>query len=88
MGQLDSTCAAPHRGNLRREPLDLESLVAVLLDQSPRLRRVNVFFSQPPSTVALTPGCQIGYADHTGCRQLNRVLTESNVMKRGIPTAA
>jgi hypothetical protein len=23
----------------------------------------------------VTPGCQIGYVDHTGCHQLNRVLT-------------
>jgi hypothetical protein len=47
-------------------------------------------FSSPPSSrgicrvrgrgrVALTPGCQIGYiGPHTGCHQLNRVLTHNN----------
>jgi hypothetical protein len=28
--------------------------------------------------LAVTPGCQIGYTDRTGCRQLNRVLTHNN----------
>jgi hypothetical protein len=27
---------------------------------------------------ALTPGCQIAYVEHTGCHQVNRVLTHNN----------
>jgi hypothetical protein len=29
----------------------------------------------PERSVALTPGCQTAYTDHTGCHQLNAFLT-------------
>jgi hypothetical protein len=36
--------------------------------------------------VHLTPGSQIGYIEHTGCHQLNRVLTvQSNVSEKWYP---
>jgi hypothetical protein len=35
--------------------------------------------------LVVTPGCQIGYMEHTGCHQLNRVLTHNNnVVTSGI----
>jgi hypothetical protein len=30
-----------------------------------------------PAGRGVTPGCQIGYMDYTGCHQLNRVLTQN-----------
>jgi hypothetical protein len=39
----------------------------------------------PTPRVALTPGCQISYMEHTGCRQLKRVLTHNNNAKSGNP---
>jgi hypothetical protein len=80
MGNLESTCTAPHVGGVRARVTGEEIHQKILLQIPPLLCRAgggrlngdDVQGAEVPESRVRTPGCHsIGYMDHTGCHQLN-----------------